>query len=118
MKREHVQFNDPLDCVRQIRRWRQWEDANLPVYATQLGRDFMLLLAQLRLEGRAFSLKEIYLSLPYSENGIRQHLQKLERAGWLQLSSPEGDKRFKSIIPHMKLDQALTKYVEMLMNPR
>ncbi len=97
-----------------VRQRRGWEDANLPILGSLLGLDVVLLLTQLHLESRTFSLKEIYLSLPYSENAIRLHLQKLERGGWVKREKVGGDRRFRAIRPTWKFERAIDSYARLL----
>jgi hypothetical protein len=89
---------------------RRWEDEHLPIYGSLLGRDLILLLARYHLEGRRFTLKEVYLSLPYSENAIRRHLKRLLQEGWISLGPPGPDKRFRFVIASGRLKQALDSY--------
>ena len=97
-----------------MRHTRAWEDAHLPIYGSLLGRDLVLLLTQLYLESRALSLKEIYLSLPYSENAVRQHLQRLKRGAWVRLEGTPDDKRVKAIRLTKKFEHALQGYLKIL----
>lgn len=106
------QFQALTELVR-IRYRRIWEDAHLPVFASLLGYDVVLLLAQLYLQARTVSLKEIYLSLPYSENAIRLYMQKLQRSGWIELVSA-ADRRFRNVQPTAKFHEALQEYLELL----
>jgi hypothetical protein len=111
-----VTTSDQLQALTElvrIRYRRIWEDAHLPVFASLLGYDVVLLLAQLYLQARTVSLKEIYLSLPYSENAIRFYMQKLQRSGWIELTSA-ADRRFRNVQPTAKFHEALQEYFELL----
>ena len=90
---------------------RKWEDAHLPIYGSLLGRDLVLLLAQYHLEARRFTLKEVYYSLPYSENAVRRHLKRLLADGWISLGPPGPDRRFRFVIPSEKLQRAVERYL-------
>jgi biotin operon repressor len=108
--------NDQLQALTELVRVRYrriWEDAHLPIFASLLGYDVVLLLAQLYLQARTVSLKEIYLSLPYSENAVRFHIQKLQRCGWIELKSA-ADRRFRNVQPTAKFQEALHEYLELL----
>jgi predicted ArsR family transcriptional regulator len=80
-----------------------------------LGYDLALLLAQLCLQARTVSLKEIYLSLPYSENAVRFHMQKLQRSGWIELRCA-ADRRFRNVQLTPKFQEALEAYFDVLMD--
>jgi hypothetical protein len=110
------ELREILPHVFHTRHRRGWEDAHLPILGSLLGLDLILLLTQLHIESRSFSLKEIYLSLPYSENAIRLHLQKLERQGWIAMDSPGGDRRFKAIRLCRKFEQAIAQYARVLLS--
>jgi DNA-binding MarR family transcriptional regulator len=97
--------------IHQLSLIRRWEDAHLPIYGSLLGRDLVLLLAQYHLEARRFTLKEIYFSLPYSENAVRRHLKRLLQDGWLSLGPPGPDRRFRFVIPSEKMTRAFESYL-------
>ena len=40
-------------------------------------------------------LKDLYLSLPYSEKGLRIHLRRLEMGAWVRFESMESDSRVR-----------------------
>jgi hypothetical protein len=99
-----------LEQLASMRTLRAWEDAHLPIYGSLLGRDLIFLLAQLELEQRRFTLKEIYYSLPYSENAIRLHLKRLIRDGWITPGGVGADRRFRCVVLSEKLKRALETY--------
>lgn len=106
-----------MDCLTAVttrRKCREWENLNLPIFGTLLGSDLILLLTQFYAEGKKPTLKELYLSLPYSENAIRLQLQKLERGGWLAFEYAQHDRRFRGIILEPKLKAVFAQYVEKL----
>ena len=65
---------------------RQWERCNLPIDGSQLGFELFMALGPVWVEGlheRSHFLKQLYLTLPYSEKGVHLHLRRLELSGWL-----------------------------------
>lgn len=105
---------DPDTATKRLQRLasiRRWEDAHLPIYGSLLGHDLVLLLAQLYVKRRHFMLKEVYCSLPYSENAIRLHLKRLLREGWLVHDQLGQDRRFRFVTPSARLLEALECYL-------
>jgi DNA-binding MarR family transcriptional regulator len=100
-----------IDGLAAMRTLREWEDAYLPIYGSLLGRDLIFVLAQFELEQRRFTLKELYCSLPYSENAIRMHLKRLLRDGWIALGCSGADRRVRCVVPTGKLERALLEYM-------
>lgn len=79
---------------------RRWVRTNLPVGASSLGFEVFISLALFSdgpdPQGDA-ALKSLYLSLPYSEQGIRLHLRRLEALGLVDLGGHAADTRFRRI---------------------
>lgn len=101
--------------IAEIRRIRQWQIANLPIYGTLLGLDVVQLILQRHLERAAFQLKDIYLTLPYSPNAIRMHLQRLAHDRWIILQSWDHDRRARRLFLTPKMRRALNEYLQMVL---
>lgn len=61
--------------------------------------DILVEVIQFELEHKELSLKELFCRLPYSEMGIRYHIQKLTIEGWIETNGSNADKRVKNIRP-------------------
>ena len=75
---------------------RQWERCNLPIGGSQLGYELFMALGPVWHAGaneRSHFLKQLYLTLPYSEKGVRLHLRRLELTGWVTVSKKQGGGR-------------------------
>ena len=117
MLHEHVDIADKAACLARIesmRELREWQDRNLPLYASLLGLDLVRLLVQHHLHERRFTLKDIDLSLPYSQNAVRQHLQRLTRDRWITVESQATDRRYRSVVLSPRLKRVLDRYLQIL----
>lgn len=75
---------------------RQWERHHLPIESSLIGFELFLRLAHLSASGcvgQTALLKQLYLTLPYSEKGVRLHLRRLEAAGWIRTQRATKDSR-------------------------
>lgn len=63
------------------------------------------------------NLKAFYLSLGYSEYGIRMHLRRLERDGWIQLVEGDGDRRGRRVVLTDKFRTVLERYLLLWEEP-
>ena len=73
-----------------------------------------MLLVQHHLHERRFTLKDIDLSLPYSQNAVRQHLQRLTRDRWITVESQATDRRYRSVVLSPRLKRVLDRYLQIL----
>jgi len=97
-------------------RIRAWERAHLPIGNSQLAYEVFLRLALYgsdRQALRSVNLKQIYLSLGYSEFGIRVHLRRLERDGWIQVIDGDGDRRGRQVLLTGKFEELLDRYMAL-----
>jgi hypothetical protein len=95
---------------------RRWELAHLPTNSSHLGFElFMMLVHESALDqGReSIMLKRIYLSLPFSEKGLRIHLRRLEEDGWIVVQKSEGDFRHSRVSLSNKAWAMARKYADI-----
>lgn len=74
---------------------RRWEMENLPCNGSHLGFElFMTLVLEAASRNhQGVMLKHLYLSLPFSEKGMRLHVRRLEAEGWISIQHAEDDYR-------------------------
>lgn len=74
---------------------RRWEMENLPSNGSHLGFElFMTLVLEAATRNhQGVMLKHLYLSLPFSEKGLRLHIRRLEAEGWIGVQHAEDDYR-------------------------
>jgi hypothetical protein len=83
-----------------------------PVENSLLVLDLILLVMKSYLSNENLSLKQIFLSLEYSDNGIRKKIRKLIKDDWLKIIAYKKDKRIKLIFPTNKLLISFEKYID------
>lgn len=97
---------------------RRWERANLPTNSSHLGFElFMTLIYETTLDQGEDSvmLKRIYLSLPFSEKGLRIHLRRLEADGWIVVQKSEGDFRHSRVSLSNNAWKVARSYMEVFL---
>jgi hypothetical protein len=74
---------------------RRWEMENLPCNGSHLGFEiFMILILEVASTNHhGVMLKNLYLSLPFSEKGLRLHIRRLESNGWINIKKSDQDFR-------------------------
>lgn len=93
---------------------RRWQDANMPIYGSFIGLDLVLFLSRSRHNAAPYSLKDVFLSLRYSEGALRIFIRRLEKDGWIKLETWPGDRRNKKIIVHDRLIAVVDVYLSLL----
>lgn len=89
------------DLLIQVRRSALY---NLPVGHSSIPFDLLLMLfANYARGAEPLSLKLLFGSLPYSEMGMRYHLNALIREGWVQVEKGVRDNRLRLIRPTTQL---------------
>ena len=75
----------------------------LPLGGSIIAYELMLKLYFSHLQNKPITIKALFSSIPYSDMGIRYHLNKLVENGWIQLEFSEVDRRTKICMPTEKL---------------
>ena len=99
--------------IKAIRKLREWERKNLPLYGTDAGYDLFLELAALDVN-QGVSLKNLYLSLDYAESTIRLLFRNLEQDGWLELTKGNADGRHRTFHRTEKFDHKVMDWVNVI----
>ena len=55
------------------------------------------------LEGKQYSVKQLFAKLPYSDMGVRYHIRQLTTEGWIETNPSQDDHRVKTIRSKEKL---------------
>lgn len=97
-----------------ILRIRKWEEAHLPVDQSALAYDLLTVVAHNTVAGTPVSLKQLFISLNYSEAGIRKQLRRMLAEEWLALEGIKKDRRVRVIVAKPKMLDVLTTYAEVL----
>jgi hypothetical protein len=95
---------------------RSWEDANLPMEQSTLAFDLISLVTHKTIHGQPISLKHLFISLNYSEAGIRKQLRRCINEQWLRLADSRSDGRVRLVIAEPKLVALFHEYGELLRN--
>lgn len=93
---------------------RSWEDANLPMEQSTLAFDLISLVTHQTIHGKPISLKHLFISLNYSEAGVRKQLRRCIKEQWLRLDDSSLDKRVRLVIAEPKLVALFHEYGELL----
>jgi biotin operon repressor len=92
---------------------RAWESVHLPLKQSALAYDLLVLVVHSDLSGTPISLKHLFVTLKYSEAGIRKQIRRLLKEGWIKLEGIKDDKRVRVIIAQPKLLDAMTNYASV-----
>ena len=85
----------------------------MPIGSSGMAYDVFLMLAAYGSAPNMLSLKRLYLSLGYSHYGVRMHLRRLGREGWIELAPIDGDRRGRSVVLTEKFREVLERYLEI-----
>ena len=92
---------------------RAWEDAHLPLKQSALAYDLLVLVVHSELSGTPISIKQLFVTLKYSEAGIRKQIRRLLKEEWIKLEGIKDDKRVRVIMTQPKLLDAMTSYASV-----
>jgi hypothetical protein len=101
------------DAVLQV---RTWEDANLPMEQSTLAYDLLTLVTHQTIHSQPISLKHLFVSLNYSEAGIRKQLRRCIKDEWLRLEDSTQDRRVRHVIAEPKLVALFNNYADVIRN--
>lgn len=90
---------------------RAWQEKNLPIEFSLLAYDLLICACFHTLSGSPLNYKQIFLSLPYSKNGIRNQLNKFIADGWLEIRLKDTDARVRYVVALPKLLTLMDHYV-------
>lgn len=106
------EFAAYLDCYTSL---RNWQNTHMPIYGSFIGFDLILFLAKSRYDASAYSLKDVFHSLNYSEGALRIFIRRLEKEGWILLETSPDDRRNKKIIVTDQLLETVNDFFRQLM---
>lgn len=92
---------------------RAWEEKNLPIEASLLAYDLLICVCFHTLSDAPLSYKQMFLTLPYSKNGIRKQLSKLVADRWIEICTDVDDKRIRYVVALPKLLDVLNDYIQI-----
>ena len=87
-----------------------------PIENSKLVFDLLTTTTYYFLANKPLSIKQICLTLDYSENGIRKQLKRLITSKWLKIVKNPYDRRITYIVPTIKLIKSFSKYSNFLEN--
>ena len=90
---------------------RAWQDKNLPIEFSLLAYDLLICACFHTVSGSPLNYKQIFLTLPYSKNGIRNQLNKFIAEGWLEIRHKDADARVRYVVALPKLLDVLNDYL-------
>ncbi len=93
---------------------REWERENLPSPQSSLAYEIFLFIAHYSLIDQPLTLKQLFLSLNYSETAIREQLSRLIDEGLCRIEGGIKDKRLKHIIACPSMLELIDKYAIQL----
>lgn len=102
--------NRTLPFTEQALKVRNWEKNNMPHGASAIGVELILIVSRYTLLAEPISLKSLFMSMSYSEAGIRKHLRYLTKYGWISIVGDKKDKRIKRVVANIKLLDILENY--------
>lgn len=104
-----------LFFTEKILKVRAWEKEKLPsIEQSVLAFDIFLTISYYTLLGEPLSLKQLFLSVDFSEAGVRIHLRRLLRDNWCVLVSAKHDRRLRYVVAQPKMLYGLADYIEKL----
>ncbi len=105
-----------LIATKKIAALSKLEQKLFPIEKSKIVFDLLTITTHFYLANKPLSIKQIFLSLDYSENGIRKQLRRLIAQKWLKVNRSSNDKRIYYIIPTAKLLSSFKKYTSVLEN--
>lgn len=75
----------------------------LPVHNSLLPFHIITTTMSHHMDGKELSLKGLSMHLEWSQTGIRKHVDRLSKDGWVIIDTSSTDKRVKYIKPSQKL---------------
>ena len=76
----------------------------LPTGGSLIAYKLLINLYLYKQQGEELTVKSLFASIPFSDMGIRYHLRRLLRDGWIELQPSIRDKRTKVCVPTAKFD--------------
>jgi hypothetical protein len=92
---------------------RAWQDKHLPIEFSLLAYDLLICACFHTLSGTPLNYKQLFLTLPYSKNGIRKQLSKFIANEWLEICTDTYDRRVRYVVALPKLLDVLKDYLEL-----
>jgi DNA-binding MarR family transcriptional regulator len=105
-----------LIVTKKISQLSKFERKLFPIKNSKLIFDLLTVTTHYFLANKPLSIKQIYLTLGYSENGIRKQLKRLTTSKWLKIVKNPKDRRISYIVPTVKLINTFSKYSDYLEN--
>ncbi len=82
---------------------RQRISKRLPIGNSLLPLDILVVVMMGFSDSEALTVKRLFATVPYSNTGLRYHLERLLNDGWLEFDTGITDKRIKIVRPSPKL---------------
>jgi CheY-like chemotaxis protein len=95
-------------------RINSWEQRNLPIPATQAGKDLFIRIAISSLSQETQSLKNLYWDSHHASSGMRKNLRQLEQEGWLRREPLPEDMRCRVLVATEKFHALVAEYLQVL----
>ncbi len=105
-----------LTATKKIVELSKLEQSLFPIDKSKIVFDLLTITTYFFLANNPLTIKQIFLSLDYSESGIRKHLRRLIAQKWLKVVRSNNDKRSYHVIPTAKLLRSFKKYINVLEN--
>lgn len=109
-----MEKNNLLLNTQKLNELSRWGKKLFPIRNSSIVFDLILIVNHYNLINQNLTLKKIFLSLPYSENGIRKQIRHLVKFGWLDIYKSRIDGRIKLVKPSKKLIKSYKKYCDLL----
>jgi hypothetical protein len=96
---------------------RRWEAKNLPCNGSHLGFELfmMVVLEAATRDPQGIMLKHLYLSLPFSEKGLRLHVRRLEAEGWISIQQSSDDFRSARVEVSQRSWELVSEYTKIFL---
>jgi len=105
-----------LLATKKIAALSKLEQQLFPIEKSKIVFDLLIITTHFYLAKKPLSNKQIFLSLDYSESGVRKQLRRLIAQKWIKVNRSTNDKRIYCIIPTAKLLNSFKKYINELEN--
>jgi DNA-binding MarR family transcriptional regulator len=96
--------------IEAIFKLRAWCIENLPIDNSLIAYDLLLLLSIHHYSNGHITVKQLFVSMPYSYTAIRIHYQRYVTDGWIEHYSDEKDRRIKYVRPTQKFIETINLF--------
>ena len=103
-------IGNPKQFAKQLLLLRQWEQDNLPHQNSMIARDIMVLVLAKYSSGTPLTIKDVHLTLGYSEDRVGEMIKQFTKDGFLIVEKDINDRRIKTVKPNHKLISLFEEY--------